>query len=109
MSDWPENEGLETIDEYEQRTEAVSSGLPGYAQNQCRPDCPENCPENGCHLRAELEYKGWEISYNPKPIGTRDHDWDATHDDYDGDNGMYLTAGSVHDCHRLIDEFIESA
>jgi len=31
-----------------------------------------------------MQYKGWNISHNPKPIPTRQFDCDATHEDYDG-------------------------
>jgi hypothetical protein len=56
-------------------------------------------------------YKCWRITYNPKPIGTRKHDYDAVHPDYDGadgGNGLYLTAESVAACHKAIDETIHN-
>jgi len=56
-----------------------------------------------------MEYKGWDITYNPKPIGTRCCDYDAVHPDYDGadgGNGLLYTAGSVEHAKQLIDEHI---
>jgi hypothetical protein len=47
-------------------------------------------------LREALKV-GWTITYNPKPIPTRDDDWDYVHDDYDGENGLRGTAGSYLD------------
>ena len=29
-------------------------------------------------------YRGYRITYNPKPIPTRQFDWDFVHQDYDG-------------------------
>jgi hypothetical protein len=45
---------------------------------------------------------GWTITYNPKPIPTRDDDWDYVHDDYDGENGLCGTAGSYLEAIRHI-------
>lgn len=36
-------------------------------------------------MSATTHYKGWLITYNPKPIPARcGVDWDAVHEDYDG-------------------------
>lgn len=34
-------------------------------------------------MNGEL-YRGYRITYNPKPIGDRRHDYDFAHVDYDG-------------------------
>lgn len=41
-------------------------------------------------------YKGWNISFDPKPIPTRDLDWIATSPDYDADcdqDGFFRCSG----------------
>lgn len=64
--------------------------------------------------RAEDTYRGWTITYDPKPIPIRDYDWTATHPDYDAswegeedgwvDNGLKAAAGSREELCELIDE-----
>lgn len=49
-------------------------------------------------------YRGWSVSFDPKPIPIRDCDWTATHPDYDAsyegeedgwtDNGLQASAAS---------------
>lgn len=50
----------------------------------------------------DIRIGSWVISYNPKPIPDRRHDYDALYDDYDGTNGLYFTAGSVKDAKEMI-------
>ena len=42
-------------------------------------------------------HRGWSISYDPKPIPTRDFDWEAVHPDYDasweGEEDGYVSNG----------------
>ena len=52
---------------------------------------------------------GWNITYNPKPIPTRDFDYDFVHENYDyctetGDNGLCGNGKSVEDCLGQIKE-----
>lgn len=35
-------------------------------------------------MELTATYKDWIISYNPKPIPDRSHDYDLEHKDYDG-------------------------
>ena len=43
--------------------------------------------------------KGWNIAYNPKPVPAfLGVDYDYWHDDYDGENGLAGSAGSVKEC-----------
>jgi hypothetical protein len=55
------------------------------------------CPMADSELCDECDalLDGWTITYNPKPIPTRDDDWDYIHEDYDGENGLCGTAGSA--------------
>ena len=41
--------------------------------------------------------KGWTIVYNPKPIPDRRFDWDYSHENYDGENGLCGNAASFDD------------
>ena len=58
-------------------------------------------------------YLDWTITYNPKPIANFSFDWDAVHNDYDGetldDNGNELAfeLRSLEDCKDYIDEITE--
>ena len=53
----------------------------------------------------EHKYRGWEITHNPKPIPTRNDDWEAVHEDYDGpEDGRCITGRSVIDLQLQIDE-----
>lgn len=63
------------------------------------PDRPE---------RDYVEYRGYIIVYNPKPIPDRSHDWDWFPEDYDGpedwrDSGC---APSAESAMRRVDEAI---
>ena len=54
-------------------------------------------------------YKNWHCSYNPKPIGIRTLDWDASHEDYDGApdadcDDLAFCAPSAEACMTYIDE-----
>jgi len=52
-----------------------------------------------------MEYFGWHIEYNPKPIPIRfGVDWDFIHDDYDGENDLAGSGFSFLDC---VDQIIE--
>ena len=46
----------------------------------------------------------WTVIYNPKPIPILSHDYDVVHDDYDGDNGLYFTAGCMDEIRDEIKE-----
>jgi hypothetical protein len=51
------------------------------------------------------DYRGWEITYSPKPIPDRRHDWEAVHEDYDGpEDHRCITGRSVKDLRLQIDE-----
>ena len=41
-------------------------------------------------------YPGWYIAHDPKPIPSRDFDYDFHHDDYDGENGLAGSASSYN-------------
>lgn len=46
----------------------------------------------------------WTITYNPKPIPDRRHDYDVCHDDYDIDRPeLFFTAESKEDAQNEID------
>jgi len=47
---------------------------------------------------------GWTIELNPKPIGDRSMDWDFSHSDHDGTNGLSGTGSSIEDCINQIEE-----
>lgn len=67
-------------------------------------------------------YRGWAISYDPKPIPVRDFDWLATHPDYDAsregdedgwrDNGLKVNAatfdGLIEEIDAAQDEWNET-
>ena len=44
-----------------------------------------------------IEYKGWLISHNSKPIPTCMYDYDAVHKDYDGPEDSRCISGSSVD------------
>jgi hypothetical protein len=79
--------------EVERMENLLASGI-----HTCNPTCKRPL----CVLRRENRVlrealglaEGWTITYNPKPIPTRDDDWDYIHEDYDGENGLCGTAGS---------------
>jgi len=57
--------------------------------------------ETGC------AYKGWTITYNPKPIPDRLNDYDATHDEYCGPpDDRCFTAKSFADARSQIEEYV---
>jgi len=50
-------------------------------------------------------HRGYRIEYNPKPIPTRAHDWDWTHEDYDGPGDSRCgTSPSIEAAKVAIDE-----
>ena len=54
---------------------------------------------------AKTEYKGYLITFDPKPIPFRGCDFDYAHVDFDGPGDRRCgNAGSVQDCMDLIDE-----
>ena len=58
------------------------------------------------HDDTVILYKGWNIFHSPKPIPTRQHDWEAVHQDYDGpEDGRCLTGKSAKDMAEQIDEW----
>lgn len=55
-----------------------------------------------------MKYRGYTISHNPKPIPSRNDDWDFVHSDYDGPGDPRCgTEVSVEACKRRIDEITE--
>ena len=51
-----------------------------------------------------MKYRNWIIELNPKP--GPGHDWDCTHEDYDGpEDGRYLTAGTLIAARGAIDDY----
>jgi len=51
------------------------------------------------------KHKDWIITYNPKPVPNRRHDYDAVHEDYDGpEDGRCFTAASVEEAIEEINE-----
>ena len=58
-----------------------------------------------------LEYKGWHIQYNPKPIPIRSADFDVFAEDYDGapDSGdtRSFTCVSIEEAKAEIDFWTE--
>jgi len=42
-------------------------------------------------------YESWLVTYNPKPIPCKGHDWELTHKDYDPPDGRHFTGYSVAD------------
>ena len=56
-------------------------------------------------MDAEMKYKGYTITHNPKPIPVRSHDYDFVHEDYDGYGDPRCgTAASVEAAKEEIDE-----
>jgi hypothetical protein len=58
-----------------------------------------------------MEYRGYIIKYDPKPIPDRGFDWDYYHEDYDGapDSGDRRcgAVATMADAKDMIDELIE--
>ena len=54
---------------------------------------------------ATKKYKGWNISYWMKPVPSRMHDWEATHQDYDPPDDRHITARSLKEIQTEIDEW----
>jgi hypothetical protein len=53
-----------------------------------------------------IKYKQWEITYNPKPMPDRSHDYDVSHIDYDGPGDVRcFTCASLDDAIAEIDNF----
>ncbi len=51
-----------------------------------------------------MKYRGYTITHNPKPIPTREHDYDYVHDEYDGpEDGRCGSEASVEGCKTAID------
>lgn len=50
------------------------------------------------------KYGQWVISYDPKPIPDRKHNWDFVHQDYGGENGLSGTGESIAHCIEQIKE-----
>jgi hypothetical protein len=49
-------------------------------------------------------YKNYHITYNPKPIPTKNHDWDFVHDEYNGPgDNRHGSVASVDDAMKEID------
>ena len=60
-------------------------------------------------LELSATYKNWVITYNPKPIPDRSHDYDFTHKDYDGPgDNRASTARSMEEAKFEIDNWKEN-
>ncbi len=53
-------------------------------------------------------YGDWEITYNPKPIGSIAFDYDYSHKDHDGENCLCGVAGSFDNAIKQIKDIEES-
>lgn len=52
-----------------------------------------------------MRYGNYTITHNPKPIPTREHDYDYVHDDYDGpEDDRCGSAATLEACKEAIDE-----
>jgi len=60
-----------------------------------------------------MKYRGYTLSLDPKPIPDRSHDWDFSHEDFDGapDSGDNRcgTAETLADACEQIDDILEGA
>lgn len=58
---------------------------------------------------SDIRYRDCSIHYWAKPIPTRAHDWEWSHDNYDGpgDGRRCGTAPSIEQCKADIDEAYE--
>ena len=55
---------------------------------------------------SKTKYRNWVIEHNPKPIPNHRHDWDVTHEEYDGpEDGRHFTAESLDDAKNQVDEY----
>lgn len=55
------------------------------------------------------EYRGFTITYNPKPIPVRGHDWDFVHKDYNGPGDIRCgTASLYREAQFEIDDILEA-
>jgi hypothetical protein len=52
----------------------------------------------------KITYRGWEITFNPKPIADYSHDYDFVSPNHDGGTETCGTASSVESAMREIDE-----
>lgn len=61
---------------------------------------------------VKIRYRGYDIEYNPPPIADRNHDWQFSHQDYNGGSDNLDqrcgTAPSLEVAKREIDEQLES-
>jgi hypothetical protein len=50
-------------------------------------------------MTTPMDYRGYNITYWPKPIPSRAHDYDFVHQDYDGPGDNRVgSCGSIRDC-----------
>ena len=58
-----------------------------------------------------IRYRSYTIRFDPPPIPDRNHDWQCSHDDYDGApdsmDGRCFSGPTVQDCKDQIDEWEE--
>lgn len=53
-----------------------------------------------------IKYGNWTITYWCKPIPDRNHDYEGTHDDYDGpEDSRAFTGPSIKDIKQQIDDY----
>ena len=68
----------------------------------------DNCrlPAAKCNTRCDFAKtpEGWSVVFNPKPIPSRNFDYDFTHENFDGENGLCGTAASIKDAAQQIFE-----
>jgi len=55
----------------------------------------------------EATPKGWSIEYEPKPIPTRNFDWNFSHENYDPENNLCGLGSSFEHCISQIKEIEE--
>tara|TARA_R110000772_G_scaffold231299_1_gene342014 strand:+ start:1531 stop:1890 length:360 start_codon:yes stop_codon:yes gene_type:complete len=76
-------------------------------------DCYD-CSGTGYNMPSKVDhwiYQDCTITVDPKPIGSRAHDWEWVHKDYEGPTPsseveLFGTAGSLKECYQQIDEMI---
>lgn len=50
-----------------------------------------------------MKYKEWTIEFNKKSIPTKKFDFEAVHEDYDGENDLFFYCESEEEAKKEID------
>ena len=74
--------------------------------SECK-QCPHVVGDSYQRDCAFPECIGWTITKNMKPIPDRQFDWDFSHNDYDGENGLCGNAASYDDAVKEIIEIMK--